>query len=217
VTLNISFIHILETITLLLIIGKLCQIRKLYYQSNTSTLNSTKRNLKTSSSSLARKTELRKIAARKLESRNSEPRKSALLKTNGIYNRFAVNHSQHNLPLPEVSFTEGLPLLEVSFSSKDDGLHFSSKKSQSKKKPQSKNKAPSKHNAKLQHKLILNNYIEDFFFESSTEVLHEAEVVDLRNYKVDSTAEDEFITVIDEHDEVVRAFDSLEKNIYLVR
>ncbi|MFT6029315.1 MAG: hypothetical protein ACI8O8_001051, partial [Oleiphilaceae bacterium] len=85
------------------------------------------------------------------------------------------------------------------------------------KKPQSKNKAPSKHNAKLQHKLILNNYIEDFFFESSTEVLHEAEVVDLRNYKVDSTAEDEFITVIDEHDEVVRAFDSLEKNIYLVR
>jgi hypothetical protein len=211
VTLNISFIHILETITLLLIIGKLCQIRKLYHQSNTSTLNSTKRNLKTSSSSLARKTELRKIAARKLESRNSEPRKSALLKTNGIYNRFAVNHSQHNLPLPEVSFTEGLPLLEVSFSSKDDGLHFSSKKSQSKKKPQSK------HNAKLQHKLILNNYIEDFFFESSTEVLHEAEVVDLRNYKVDSTAEDEFITVIDEHDEVVRAFDSLEKNIYLVR
>jgi hypothetical protein len=193
VTLNISFIHILETITLLLIIGKLCQIRKLYRQSNTRTLHTTKRNLKTAPSNLSRKTEFRK----------PEPRKSGLLKTNGVYNRFAVNHSQYNLPLPEVSFTEGLPLPEVSFSSKDDGLHFSNKNTQS------------KHKAQSQHKLILNNYIDDFFCESP-QVFRDAEVVELKRYKIDSIVEDEFITVLDEHAEVVRAFESLEKNVCLV-
>ena len=196
-TLNISFIHILETITLLLIIGKLFQVSKLYRQSKAGVVQSTKRNIKTSPS--------------------SSHRKVGLPKSNGIYNRFTVNHPQHNLPLPEVSFTEGLPLAEVSFSLNDEGLDFTNKKTRLKPKTKTEPKAKLEPKTESEHKLILNNYIEDFFFESSTEVIREAKVLDLRNYKADQTSRDEFITVTDEHAEVLRAFESLEKTVCLVR
>lgn len=179
--LNVTFIHIFEIITLFLVVGKLFQIRKLYRQSNTSSLQTKKSNIKASPSNTSRAKEIK------------------LQKTNGIYNRFTENYSKHNLPLPEVSFTAGLPLPEVSYSSNDEGLHLANQKRQS------------------NHKTILNNYIDDCFFESSPEVFHDAEVVEFKNYKIDLTAESEFITVVDEHDEVVRAFESLEKNICIVR
>ena len=178
---DISFIHIFESLTLLLIVGKLIQVRKLYRQS-----------LK------------KKYVASVNVSRRSEPRKgsvrsSGLMHESSVYKRLKENYSQHNLPLPEVSFTEGLPLPEVSFSADDEYKHFSKSKSQTK------------------HKAILNNYIEDFFFESKPDVFQQADVVEFRKYKLDSNAEDEFITVADEHAEVVRAFESLENNLCMVR
>ncbi len=182
-TLNISFIHIFEIITLILIIGKAVQIRRLYKQSNSRYMHTYTHTVKAPPES----------AAIYKKSKKSVLRKNSLPNQNSIYNRLIANYSQHNLPLPEVSFTEGLPLPEVSFSSNDEVLHVTNQRPQSK------------------HKKILNNYIEDFFVESAPSVFHEAEIVELKRYKVDTTAEDEFITVEDEHDEFVRAFDSLEQ------
>ena len=119
--------------------------------------------------------------------------------TSQIFKRLKDNYSHYGLPLAEVTFTEGLPLAEVSYSSDESNLEFLNKKTESK------------------HKTILNNYIDDFFFEPAPKVLHEADVVELKRYKTDSCAEDEFITVADEHDEMVRAFDSLEKSACLAR
>lgn len=177
---NITFINIVEIITCLLIIGKLFQISKLYRQSNASHLQTHNRGLNTALSSPS-------APSRKLDTRN----------TNTISSRFKENYSQHNLPLPEVSFTEGLPLPDVSYSSNNEGLF-----------------ANNKHQPK--HKTILNNYIDDFFFETP-QVYHEAGVVEFKKYKLDSRAEDEFITVEDEHEEFIRAFESLEKNYSFVR
>lgn len=188
-----AFIHIFEIITLLLVVGKLFHIRRLYRQSNKSALKTKKRHINKPSSGLSRNG-----LPRNSLSKNKEILKIESEKLNGIYNRFTTNYSQQNLPLPEVSFTEGLPLPEVSFSSNDESLHFTNNKPQSK------------------HKAILNNYIEDFFFETP-EVFHEAEVVEFKKYKMDSNAEDEFITVADDHAEVVRAFESLNSNVCLVR
>ncbi len=179
--LDISFIHIFESITLLLVVGKLIQIRKLYRQS------------------LNKKYVISAYSSRKGEARKSSLRSSGQIHDTSVYKKFKENYAQHNLPLPEVTFTEGLPLPEVSFSAADEFGHFP------KSKPQTK------------HKAILNNYIEDFFFESKPEVFHEADVVEFRKYKLDSNAEDEFITVEDEHAEVVRAFESLENNLCIVR
>lgn len=192
---NIGFIHIFEAITLFLIIGKLFQIRKLYRQSTAIRLHNTnKRNIKMPHPS---KLSRNKVHEKKVFGNE------VLRQTSSIYNRFAGNYSQHNLPLPEVTFSEGLPLAEVTFSSNNEGQHFTNKKSQSK------------------HKVILNNYIEDFFFDSSQEAIQEAiqeaEVVNFKKYKIDSSAEDDFITIEDEHAEVIRAFDSLEKSVCLAR
>ncbi len=119
--------------------------------------------------------------------------------TNQIFRRLKDNYSHYGLPLAEVSFTEGLPLAEVSYSSDDAHLDFSYEKPEPK------------------HKTILNSYIEDFFFESAPRIVREAEIVELKSYQLDSSAEDEFITVLDDHDEFVKAFDSLEKSACLAR
>lgn len=147
-------------------------------------------------STQAQKTNSKKLSKQNRSNKASSNSSRGLYEST-IYQKFKENHSFHNLPLPEVSFTEGLPLPEVSFSSNDEGFKFSNK-------PQSK------------HKAILNDYIEDFFFESP-HIFHEAEVVQFEHYKLDSNAEDEFITVEDEHAEVIRAFESLEKNVCFVR
>jgi len=178
------------------VIGKTFQIRRLYRQSNANITSIDQHNSKITPFKQA---DYRKTESRKTESRKTEIRKSNIRQENNIYNRFIANYSQHNIPLPEVSFTEGLPLPDVSFSSDDQDLYFSNKKTQS------------------THKTILNNYIEDFFFETKPEVFYETEIVEFKKYKIDSTAEDEFITVVDEHDEFVRAFESLEKNVCFVR
>jgi hypothetical protein len=127
-----------------------------------------------------------KIAVSKVGTRTD------LNKANFLNKKLKENYSHHGLPLAEVSFSEGLPLPEVSFSA--DKKTGNNSQSQSK------------------HKTILNDYIEDFFFESPPQVFQEAEVVEFKHYKVDSNAEEEFITVIDEHEEMIRAFETLEKS-----
>lgn len=156
---------------------------------------------------LYRQSNTQKISAKKLTRKVQKPRsvpkkESKRLDTKAtsqLFKRLKQNYSHYGLPLAEVSFTEGLPLPEVSYSSDDTNLDFSNEKPESK------------------HKSILNSYIEDFFFESAPKLAHEAEVVQFKSYMTDSLPEDEFITVADEHDEMIRAFDSLEKSACLAR
>lgn len=181
---NISLVQIFEIITLLLVIGKVYQIRKLYRQSNTKVTQAKK---------LTKKTRTPRLVSKK-EFKNFDTKT-----TSQIFKRLKENYPHYGLPLAEVTFTEGLPLAEVSYSSDESDFEFVNKKTESK------------------HKTILNSYIDDFFFESAPKVVHEADIVELKNYKTDLCAEDEFIMVADEHDEMIRAFDSLEKNACLAR
>lgn len=193
--LNISLIHIFELITLLLVVGKLLQIRRLYRQSGS--VNPRHSFAKGSTSKISTPEQPTLSENHKFSNQTKNRITRSPKSESSFLSSFKENYAFHHLPLPEVSFTEGLPLPEVSYSYDEEQTFSASKENSS--------------------KAILTNYIDDLFFESPRTVFPKAKVVDFNAYKLDANAEDEFITVQDEHDEIVRAFDSLEKNLYLVR
>jgi len=155
-----TVIHSFEVITLLLVIGKFYQIRKLYIQA----------------------------AAHKAQTKLRESRASSYRDTsrhNRVSNKRMSAYDFHKLPEPEVTF-----------SSVRDEIIFSQKITNATNIAVTKNKA------------ILNNYIDDFFPEPPSKAKQEPEQLPSFNYHVDSPAEDEFITVMEENAEMVRILES---------
>lgn len=170
---NISLILTFEVITFLLVVGVIVQISTLYRKTATQQLHFQKRVVAVP----------RPKGARSKKSKNSGS-------TNKTYRCLNKRYPKHGLPLAEVSFSESLPLPEVTYSPEGD---FSKEKNQTK------------------HKEILSSYIDDFFFESSPAFFHVADVVELKNYQLSSSSEAEFITVSD-HNVKIKGFDSLKKS-----
>jgi len=103
-------------------------------------------------------------------------------------NRPSSDYYFHKLPEPEVSFSLGQG--DIVPSEKVAGSHG---------------------------QIILNNYIDDFFSESPQKIEQELEQLSSLNYHVESSSEDEFITVMEERVEMVRAFELSNERISLVR
>lgn len=160
-----TVIHSFEVITLLLVIGKIFQIRKLYIQAAVDRAQ----------------TKLRDTRA------SSHPDTSKLHQT--------------RTERPSAYAFNKLPEPEVSFSSVQDDVMLSKKIAHTKNIAASNNKA------------ILNNYIDNFFPEPPPKTIQEPEQLPSFNYHVDSSAEDEFITVMEENAEMVRMLESSNRQV----
>ncbi len=183
-TLNITFIHIFEVIVVLLVVGKLFQIRKLYIQSI----------LNRQAESVNRRHSLRQMSVSQSNTYMSfgqHPAKKMFKDASGGFSR-------HNLPLPEVSFTDGLPLPEVSYLSEND---FS----------------VANEPAYSKNKTALNSYIDDMFFESTYEFVEEPTPFKLKSHSMQSQVDDEFIIVAEENAQLVRELQRFNKRVSFAR
>lgn len=181
--LNITFIHAIEVFVVLLVVVKLFQIRKLYIQSASrkkTSLYHRKNNRQTYVSSQSKSTSFQQTPAQRM------------------FQDATLGLSRNNLPLPDVSFTEGLPLPEVSYLSENEPAVENEKE-------YSKNKA------------ALNSYIDDMFFESSFEFEDDVRPFSLKKQNMKSHVDDEFITVAEENAQLVRDLEIFNQRISFAR
>lgn len=182
--LNITFIHAIEAFVVLLVVIKLFQIRKLYIQSLSRKKYST----------LNRKTSRQTYLSTRTQSVSRYQQNPA----QKIFQEATSGFSRTNLPLPDVSFTEGLPLPEVSYVQDNDF-------SVANEKEYSKNKA------------ALDSYINDMFFESSFEFEEDHKPFAFKKRGIKSHLDDEFITVAEENAQLVRDLQLFNQSVSFAR
>lgn len=191
-------IHTFEVVTLLLVVGKLLQIKKLY-----------KRSVQLNPSQVKGKAKNVRRATRIVKQPIATPQKTEFTKhsTQPFLQPFTNSKSLfsfHNLPLPEVTFSI-------------DKEKPKAANKQAVQKPEIKTQAE----IKPKHQVILNSYIDELFFESNaseaTVLAKEvSKIVPSGNYRIDINEDDEFIVVAEENADLVRAFQaSNQKLIYL--
>ena len=187
--LNITLIHAFEILVGLLVVVKFFQIRKLYIKSSSK-----------KKPSLHRRHSLRQAPVSNQGQAQAQVQAYAFRQSPAqkIFKEATLGFSRSNLPLPEVSFTEGLPLPEISYLPETD-------LSVTNEQVLSKNKA------------ALNSYIDDMFFESSFEFSEDPKPFSLKKQTTKAHVEDEFITVAAENAQLVRELEMFNQRISFAR
>lgn len=199
---NIAFIHIVEIIVLLLVIGKVWQISRLYKKS--AAHSAAKAKARTQARQQARDKLFAQEKAKSRQQHQKLPKNEIPTSQLLRFKQNSSNFSFNDLPLPEVTFSgnraEKVTKLNETRTKKVVPVTVAEKSKDS------------------VNKTILNNYIDDFFFEESPNQMFQdmlsTEVVEERSVSVQ---EDDFITVAEDAAEMVRAFQSSNQKLMLVR